>query len=52
MTLQQKKSMRFGKAIESLRRYKEWQERLLKNNKISEKEFFERISKRAEMLNL
>lgn len=52
MTLQQKKVKRFEMALESFRRYREWQERLLSEGKINKEEFEKRLSIRAEMLDL
>lgn len=49
---QKMKSIRFGKAIESLRRYVDIQEKLMNEGKISEVEYARRIASRAELLDL
>lgn len=52
MTLQQKKSKKFGEALESFKRYRTWNERLFKEGKITKEELERRVSKRAEILDL
>ena len=49
---QKKKVNKFESAIRSFERYKTWNEKLLKSGEITEKQFHERLEKRAEMLNL
>lgn len=47
-----KKAEKFGKALESYERYRDWCKQMLKDGKLTQEEYDTRLSHRAKMLDL
>lgn len=52
MTLQQRKSKKFGEALDEFEKFRKVNEKLLEDGKITLKEFNQRISDKADELDL